>query len=85
MHIQPGTKATTSYWLFPFVYLIVELVLIATKIKTKFTTLMSWHFFIMLFYLEMRLVAVKLKPGSSRYQILNNPYFVSNSARTMGN
>ncbi|MBP8033259.1 MAG: glycosyltransferase family 39 protein, partial [Bacteroidia bacterium] len=77
MHIQPGQKATTSYWLFPFVYLIVGVGLISSKIKTKFATLMSWHFFIMLFYLGMRLVAVKLKPGVPDTEILNNPYLLA--------
>ncbi len=77
IHILPGQKATTSYWLFPFVYLMVGVVLIGTKIKTKFATLMSWHFFIMLFYLGMRLIAVKLKPGVPDTEILNNPYLLA--------
>ncbi|MCD6017560.1 MAG: bacteriophage receptor, outer rane subunit [Bacteroidetes bacterium] len=77
MHIMPGQKATTSYWLFPFVYLIVGVGLIGTKIKKPFATLMSWHFFIMLFYLGMRLVAVKLKPGVPDTEILNNPYLLA--------
>jgi tetratricopeptide (TPR) repeat protein len=77
MHIQPGQKATTSYWLFPFVYLIVGVFLISSKIKKEFATLMSWHFFIMLFYLGMRLVAVKLKPGVPDTEILNNPYLLA--------
>lgn len=77
IHILPGQKPTTSYWLFPFVYLIVGVGLIASKIKTKFATLMSWHFFIMLFYLGMRLVAVKLKPGVPDTEILNNPYLLA--------
>jgi tetratricopeptide (TPR) repeat protein len=38
---------------------------------------MSWHFFIMLFYLGMRLVAVKLKPGVPDTEILNNPYLLA--------
>lgn len=77
IHILPGQKATTSYWLFPFVYLIVGVGLIGTKIKKPFATLMSWHFFIMLFYLGMRLVAVKLKPGVPDTEILNNPYLLA--------
>ncbi|MDF2450370.1 MAG: bacteriophage receptor, outer rane subunit [Bacteroidota bacterium] len=77
MHILPGQKATTSYWLFPFVYLIVGVGLMASKIKKPFATLMSWHFFIMLFYLGMRLVAVKLKPGVPDTEILNNPYLLA--------
>lgn len=77
IHILPGQKATTSYWLFPFVYLIVGVGLISTKIKKPFATLMSWHFFIMLFYLGMRLVAVKLKPGVPDTEILNNPYLLA--------
>jgi len=77
MHIQPGQKATTSYWIFPFVYLAIGVFVIGSKIKTKFATLMSWHFFIMLFYLGMRLVAVKLKPGVPDTEILNNPYLLA--------
>lgn len=76
-HFIPGQKATTSYWLFPFVYLIVGVGLIGTKIKTKFATLMSWQFFILLFYLGMRLVAVRLKPGVPDTEILNNPYLLA--------
>ena len=77
MHIQPGQKATQSYWIFPFVYLAIGVFVIGSKIKTKFATLMSWHFFIMLFYLGMRLVAVKLKPGVPDTEILNNPYLLA--------
>ena len=35
MHIQPGQKATTSYWIFPFVYLAIGVFIIGSKIKTK--------------------------------------------------
>ena len=77
MVIQPGQKATTSYWLFPFVYLIVGVFLLGSNKRKDFGTLMSWHFFIVLFYLGMRLVAVKLKPGVPDTEILNNPYLLA--------
>ncbi|MBI3521262.1 MAG: tetratricopeptide repeat protein, partial [Bacteroidetes bacterium] len=77
MHIQPGQKATSSFWLFPIVYLIVGIFLLGSNKKKDFGTLMSWHFFIMLFYLGMRLVAVKLKPGVPDTEILNNPYLLA--------
>ncbi|MES2761144.1 MAG: tetratricopeptide repeat protein [Bacteroidota bacterium] len=76
-HFIPGQKATTSYWIFPFVYLAIGVFLIGSKIKTKFATLMSWQFFILLFYLGMRLVAVRLKPGVPDTEILNNPYLLA--------
>jgi len=38
---------------------------------------MAWQFFILLFYLGMRLVAVKLKPGVPDTEILNNPYLLA--------
>lgn len=77
MHIQPGQKATSSYWLFPIVYLIVGVFLLGSNKRKDFGTLMSWHFFIVLFYLGMRLVAVKLKPGVPDTEILNNPYLLA--------
>ena len=39
---------------------------------------MCWFGFITLFYLGMRLVAVKLKPGVPDTEILNNPYLLAN-------
>lgn len=77
MHIQPGQKATSSYWLFPIVYLIVGVFLLGNNKRKDFGTLMSWNFFIVLFYLGMRLVAVKLKPGVPDTEILNNPYLLA--------
>jgi len=77
IHIQPGQKATSSFWLFPIIYLIVGVFLLGSNKKKDFGTLMSWHFFIMLFYLGMRLVAVKLKPGVPDTEILNNPYLLA--------
>lgn len=38
---------------------------------------MSWLFFIMLFYIAMRWMAVKLKPGVPDTEILNNPYLLA--------
>jgi tetratricopeptide (TPR) repeat protein len=77
IHIQPGQKATSSFWLFPIIYLVVGVFLLGSNKKKDFGTLMSWHFFIMLFYLGMRLVAVKLKPGVPDTEILNNPYLLA--------
>lgn len=77
IHAKPGQKADTSFWLFPFIYLVVGVFLLGSNKKKDFGTLMSWHFFVMLFYLGMRLVAVKLKPGVPDTEILNNPYLLA--------
>lgn len=77
MHARPGAKNINSFWLFPFVYLFVGIFALGANKKKNFGTLMSWHFFIMLFYLAMRLVAVKLKPGVPDTEILNNPYLLA--------
>jgi tetratricopeptide (TPR) repeat protein len=77
VHMLPGQKGTSSFWLFPIIYLIVGVFLLGSNKKKDFGTLMSWHFFIMLFYLGMRLVAVKLKPGVPDTEILNNPYLLA--------
>lgn len=73
---RPGAKANLSFWIFPFIYLIFGVLILGSK-KKDYGTLMSWHFFIMLFYLGMRLVAVKLKPGVPDTEILNNPYLLA--------
>lgn len=73
---RPGAKANLSFWIFPFIYLIFGVFILGSK-KKDYGTLMSWHFFIMLFYLGMRLVAVKLKPGVPDTEILNNPYLLA--------
>ncbi len=75
--LRPGQVASTSYWLFPFVFLIVGVFLLGNNKKKDFGTLMSWLFFVTLFYLGMRLVAVKLKPGVPDTEILNNPYLLA--------
>jgi tetratricopeptide (TPR) repeat protein len=77
VHAKPGQKADTSFWIFPFIYLVVGVFLLGNNKKKDFGTLMSWQFFIMLFYLGMRLVAVKLKPGVPDTEILNNPYLLA--------
>ena len=77
IHLQPGQKPTFAYWIFPFIYLGLAVFLFGGKTKTNFGKLMSWQFFIMLFYLGMRLVAVKLKPGVPDTEILNNPYLLA--------
>lgn len=78
MHARPGAKQSLNYWAFPFIYLALTIFLFNSgKNKKDFGTLMSWQFFIMLFYLGMRLVAVKLKPGVPDTEILNNPYLLA--------
>lgn len=72
----PGAKPNLSYWIFPFVYLVFGIFIFGSK-KKDYGSLMGWHFFIMLFYLGMRLVAVKLKPGVPDTEILNNPYLLA--------
>ncbi len=78
IHFRPGQKAMTSFWLFPFIYLFLGIFAFADKKKRSFSILMSWHFFIVLFCLGMRLVAVKLKPGVPDTELLNNPYLLAN-------
>ncbi|MGE0567252.1 MAG: tetratricopeptide repeat protein, partial [Bacteroidia bacterium] len=79
MHAKPGAKPIRSFWLWPFVYLVLGVFVIGRTNKQKnFHTLMSWYYFVMLFYLAMRLVAVKLKPGVPDTEILNNPYLLAN-------
>ncbi len=73
---RPGSKADYSYWFFPLIFLIFGVFLFGSK-KKDYGTLMAWHFFIMLFYLGMRLIAVKLKPGVPDTEILNNPYLLA--------
>ncbi len=77
IHAKPGQKASTGFWLFPFVFLFVGVFLLGANKKKDYITLMGWQFFIVLFYLGMRLVAVKLKPGVPDTEILNNPYLLA--------
>jgi len=79
MKMPPPIKPTRAFWLFPFVYLIIVNIVMASSIKKeRFIHLMSWLGFVLLFYLGMRLVAVKLKPGVPDTEILNNPYLLAN-------
>ncbi len=75
--LHPGRKGSSAFWLFPFLFLIVGVFLLGSKRKKDFGTLMSWQFFVVLFYLAMRLVAVKLTPGVPDTEILNNPYLLA--------
>lgn len=78
MKAQPGQEPTRKFWFFPFLYLIVMALLFSKRFRElKFINLMSWFGFVMLFYLGMRLVAVKLKPGVPDTEILNNPYLLA--------
>jgi Tfp pilus assembly protein PilF len=78
MHAQPGAKPIRSFWLFPFLYIIVGIFMMGSNKKNNFHKLLSWFYFIMLIYLGMRLLAVKLKPGVPDTEILNNPYLLAN-------
>lgn len=78
MHARPDAKPIKSFWLFPFLYILIGIFMMGTNKKKNFHTLMSWFYFVMLFYLAMRLVAVKLKPGVPDTEILNNPYLLAN-------
>ncbi|MBS1652540.1 MAG: tetratricopeptide repeat protein [Bacteroidetes bacterium] len=79
MQMPPPVKPVRSFWFFPFLYVvIIYFASSSQKTKNRFITLMSWLGFIMLFYLGMRLVAVKLKPGVPDTEILNNPYLIAN-------
>jgi hypothetical protein len=79
MTARPDAKPIRSFWFFPFLYLGVTALFFSKTFRTnKFINLMSWFGFIMLFYLGMRLVAVKLKPGVPDTEILNNPYLLAN-------
>jgi tetratricopeptide (TPR) repeat protein len=78
MHAKPGDKPDKSFWLFPFIFAAVGIFFVGkTNAQKNFNTLMSWYYFVMLFYLAMRLVAVKLKPGVPDTEILNNPYLLA--------
>jgi len=77
MHAKPDSKPIKSFWLFPFVFILVGIFLMGANKKKNFQMLMSWFYFVMLFYLAMRLVAVKLKPGVPDTEILNNPYLLA--------
>lgn len=78
IHAKPGDKPDKSFWLFPFIYAGVGIFFVGkTNGKKDFNTLMSWYYFVMLFYLAMRLVAVKLKPGVPDTELLNNPYLLA--------
>lgn len=78
VHAKPGDKPDKSFWLFPFIYAAIGIFFVGkTNSQKNFHTLMSWYYFVMLFYLAMRLVAVKLKPGVPDTEILNNPYLLA--------
>ena len=77
IHAQPGAKPIRSFWVFPFLYILVGIFMMGSNKKNNFHKLLSWFYFVMLFYLAMRLVAVKLKPGVPDTEILNNPYLLA--------
>lgn len=77
MHALPGAKPIRSFWLFPFLYILVGIYLLGANKKNNFLKLVSWLFFVTLFYIAMRWMAVKLKPGVPDTEILNNPYLLA--------
>jgi len=77
IHAKPGDKPDKSFWLFPFIYAGAILLIVKKNTKKDFNNLMTWYYFVMLFYLGMRLVAVKLKPGVPDTELLNNPYLLA--------
>jgi len=78
MNARPDAKPIRSFWFFPFLYIGVMVLFFSKTFRTnRFINLMSWFGFVMLFYLGMRLVAVKLKPGVPDTEILNNPYLLA--------
>lgn len=71
-------QPSKAYWFFPFAYVFVMILFLGKSFKeNRFSALMGWAGFVMLFYLGMRLVAVKLKPGVPDTEILNNPYLLA--------
>lgn len=77
--VPPPSKPVLSFWIMPFIYVGLMLMFLSKHLKeSKFASLMGWSAFVMLFYLAMRLVAVKLKPGVPDTEILNNPYLLAN-------
>jgi tetratricopeptide (TPR) repeat protein len=77
IHALPGAKPIRSFWLFPFLFIIAGIFLTGSNKKNNFQKLMSWLYFVMLFYIAMRWMAVKLKPGVPDTEILNNPYLLA--------
>lgn len=71
-------QPSKAYWFFPFAYVFVMILFLGKSFKeNRFSALIGWAGFVMLFYLGMRLVAVKLKPGVPDTEILNNPYLLA--------
>jgi protein O-mannosyl-transferase len=77
IHAQPGAKPIRSFWFFPFLYIVIGIFFLGAYKKKNFQKLMSWLYFIVLFYIAMRWMAVKLKPGVPDTEILNNPYLLA--------
>jgi len=74
----PGAKPMRIFWAFPILYFIVMVAFFSKAFReSRFVNLMCWLAFVTLFYLGMRLVAVKLKPGVPDTEILNNPYLLA--------
>ena len=79
-------KPMRIFWAFPIIYFIVMLwhFFLRLFVRARFVNLMCWLGFVTLFYLGMRLVAVKLKPGVPDTEILNNPYLLADGEERSG-
>lgn len=77
IHALPGAKPIRSFWFFPFLFVLIGIFLMGVNKTNNFLKLMSWLFFVTLFYIGMRWMAVKLKPGVPDTEILNNPYLLA--------
>lgn len=77
VHALPGARPVRSFWLFPFVFIGVGILLGGSYKKNNFNKLMSWLYFVILIYIGMRWMAVRLKPGVPDTEILNNPYLLA--------
>lgn len=77
MHALPGAKPIRTFWFFPFIFIVAGIFLTGVNKTNNFLKLMSWLYFVVLFYIGMRWMAVKLKPGIPETEILNNPYLLA--------
>jgi tetratricopeptide (TPR) repeat protein len=77
IHAAPGAKPIRSFWLFPFVFIGGGIFLTGAYKRNNFLKLMAWLYFVVLFYIGMRWMAVKLNPSVPNTEILNNPYLLA--------
>lgn len=77
IHAAPDARPIRSFWLFPFVFIGIGILWMGSYKTNNFNKLLSWFYFVILFYVAMRWMAVKLKPGVPNNEILNNPYLLA--------